>query len=99
MLKIRRMVPGLLRAIAILGLLGAIVAAILSLKPDEVVKEKFKYGSGAMDYEMMETTVPNPFTIPLAVAIAVSSVMIFGFASIVEASEKYLSQTSYEEGE
>lgn len=83
--KIRLYIPNVIRGIAIVGIGVAVLIALLSFRPDKT--DSIKVGS-----EIIETTVPNPYTLPLACYCAVASILTFGFASVVDAAEQYLYQ-------
>ena len=94
MLKIRLAVPTIIRVISIISFVLAFIVAVRAIEPDKIVREKV-YGN-----EYIEVPVPNPYTYEMAAIIAGSAIILFGFASIVEASERIILQlTQHEVGE
>ena len=66
------------------------------MQPDEKVR-KTEFIGTEYEYDSVVDVIPNPYTIEMSLTILVSSIMIFGFASIVEASETFLAQYRPEE--
>ena len=93
MSKIRLAVPTVIRVISIILFVSAFIIAIKAIEPDKIVREK-GYGS-----EYFETTIPNPYTFGMAGITAASAIVLFGFASIVEASDRYLLQSNSQDKE
>lgn len=93
MLKIRLAVPTIIRVISIITFVCAFVIAVRAIEPDRTIREKV-YGN-----EYIETSIPNPYTYGMAAITAVSAIILFGFASIVEASDRYLLQSNLQDKE
>ncbi|MGN0236762.1 MAG: hypothetical protein ACI4AK_01540 [Lepagella sp.] len=86
--------PKIIRGISILGFAAAIIIAVLSFFPDKKEAAGSYYDPESSQYSTLVHTEYNPWSWQLALGTAIASILTFGFASIVQASEYYISTFS-----